>query len=164
MKLRREYKWVVFKALLDPILKYFCAVVLVLILVHGSNDWLAGNDWALYSQDLVGILLIAFFGVFPFLVSATFIEMDTIKGVLAVGIIRLVITVVLVLGTHALTWSTDSGITLGTIIRFFLIYVAFFVYSYFNAISINIEEKKLAEQINQQLDEFHKDENETHEG
>ena len=163
MKWRREYKWAIFKALLDSLFKYFCIVATVLIVVSWGRAWFSGNDWALYSQDLVRILLIAFFGGFPALLTAV-VETASAKGKLAEYIIRFFTTAVLVLGTHVVTEQTGSGITLDTIISFLLIYAAIVGYSYMNATNIELEEKKLAEQINQQLNEFHKDENETHEG
>jgi len=164
MKLRKEYRWAMFKALLDPTLKYFCVAVTALIIVNWSNAWFSDDNWTLYSQDLVRIFLIVFFGIFPTMMVEVFIETNSARGARTKNIVRFFITAIFVLGTYALIEPTGSGVTLGTIITFLLIYAAISVYSYFNATIIELKEKKLAEDINKRLNEIHKGENESHPG
>jgi hypothetical protein len=90
------------------------------------------------------------------------VEAVSTKGILFAKTLSFFLTAAPILGISALTQTTGSGITLRTIITFLLLYAAINVYSYFNATTLHLEEKKLADQINQHLDEFHKDENATH--
>jgi len=162
MKWRKEYKWQIFKALLDPTLKYFCFAALIIILVGAVSAWFAGYSWALYGHGLLYVLLIAFLGVFPSSIMSVLVETNSTKGFLLVNVIRVVITATLILGTSVLVDPTGSGISLGTIVRFLIIYAAFSVYSYLNATNIEIKDKKVADEINQKLSEFHNGKNETH--
>jgi len=164
MKLRKEHKYAIFKELLDPMLKYFCVVTTALILVNWGCAWFSDNDWAFYSQDIVRVLLMAFFGVFTHAMITVFVETNTTKGVLAANVLRFVIIGMLVFGTLVIALPTEGNITLGTVAIFILIYAVVSVYSTKNAIILDLREKKLADDINQQLDEIHKAENETHTG
>ncbi|MCL2170326.1 MAG: hypothetical protein FWB74_09935 [Defluviitaleaceae bacterium] len=162
MKLRKEHKMAIFKALLDTVFKYFCVVVTVLITVSWGRTWLNDGTWVLHSQDLMRILLVSFFGVFPNVMVEVFIETDSAKGARQKNIVRFGITALLVLGIDALIEQTYTGAPLGTVTTFLLVYIGISVYSYFNAINIELKEKKLAEDINERLNEIHKDENESH--
>jgi len=161
MKLRKEHKLVVFKTLLDTMLKYFCMVTVAIIIVSWGSTWFSGDTWVLHSQDFILILLIAFLSVFPNIMMSVFVETNSSKGILAVYIIGFVITATLVIGAVIIA-SPGGGITLGTIARFLLLYAVISIYSFKNSITIELQDKKLAEDINKQLDEIHKGENETH--
>jgi len=163
MKLRKEHRLAIFKALLDPMFKYFCVVVTTLIVVNWSHGGFF-TLWALRSQDLMRILLISFVGVLPNFMAEVFIETNSAKGVRRKNIVRFCITAILVLGIYALLETTQRGISIGTIATFLFVYGGINVYSYFNATNIEIKEQKLAEQINKRLNEIHKAENESHLG
>ena len=162
MKIRKERKWDIFKAMLDAVFKYFCVVVTVLIVVNLGHTGLSGDNWTLQSHDLVRILLMSLMGILPSFLGHVFIETTSAKGVLHKNITIFIITSVLVLGAHNLIVPSGGGITLSVIVTFLLVYGAVRLYSYFNATTIELEEKNTAMQINQRLNEIHSGENESH--
>ena len=168
MKLREKHKGAILKAALDTMFKYFCVVVVVLIVVNWGSAWFADGGWALYSQGLVSILLIALCGILPTLLVEVLVETTSAKGVRTKNAIRFITTAALVLGVYGMIQSAQAsaqgGISLRVIGIFLLVYGGVNIYSYFNATTIEIEENNLAEKINQRLNEFHHTQNETHQG
>lgn len=164
MTLRKEYRWVIFKGLLDAMFKYFCVVVMVLILIDWGYMWFAGNEWTLNSQALVRILVISFFGVVPSFIIEIFVAAQDAKAKRNKNIMRFGLTSLFVLGAYVLTATAQNGVTINTLINFLLVYGGIMLYSSFNATYIPLKERKLAEQINERLNEFHNSENETYHG
>jgi len=161
MKFRKKHKLTVLKALLAPMSNYFCIVALALIVINWVIAWFTGEGWVLYSQDLGRVLITAFVAVFPHMMMGIFVETTSAKDVLITHIALFIITALLVFGVLMLL---DSNIDLRTIITFFLAYASILAFTFKNAIIIDLRDKKLAGDINQQLDEIHKGENESHLG
>jgi len=167
MRLRKKHKLAIFKALLGPMFKNFCVIVVVVMIISWARAWFLDalslyEDWALHFSDLSRIFLIAFFSLLPSILLEVFVEASTARGQRAKKIIRFLAITVLVLGFFAIEDGRgDFSFGIGTVASFLLVYAAISIYFYFNAITIDIREKKLAEQINQQLDEIHSSENES---
>ena len=155
MKLRKQRAWAFYRASLDSKLKYFCIIVVLLILINRGAEL----ECALHGGELSRIFLMAFFGILPATLINMLVEATSTKGVLQMHLIIFASTAALILGTFALLEPSRS-ITLRTIVIFLVIYAAITIYSYFNAAVVIIEENKVADEINKRLGEFHK--NETH--
>jgi len=153
MKIRKKHKWPILKATLDQMFKYFCIVATVLLLINGGLAWVSGNDWILYNQDLLRLILSAFFAVLPLLL-AVFFEEYSIKGLPVLRVIRFVITAILVLGTLIIIQPTGRDVTLLTGVIFLFVYVAIDGYGY-------VTSRRLVLNINKKLDALHREENAT---
>ena len=166
MKLRKQRVWAFYKASLDNKLKYFCIIIVLLILINWIGHWTAGNEgaWVLHSGDLGRIVLLSFFGMLPATLANMLVEATSTKGVLQINLITFVSTAALVLGMFAVL-EPSGGITLRTIVIFLGIYAVLSVYSYFNAAVVIIRDNEVADEINKRLGEIHSNEthgNETH--
>ena len=154
MRWRRNNKWASFKLVADAMFKYFCIIVTMLLIITGVTAWLEGSDWALYSQDLLRYLLLAFAAVFPLLLLDVFFEPKTDHSLPAFKVIRIVLTIIFVLGTLLLL-EEPGGITIRTGVIFLVIFILIYGYSY-------LQNRQLATKVNKQLDALHRDENASH--
>lgn len=162
MKLRKINKMLILKNSYDFMFKYFCIVVVALLIASFANAWFAGNTWAIYEADLARILLISLFAILPSLACTIFIETISAKGVLVKNIIQFCLTALLTLSAYAIIEPSGSGLTFDTLITFLIVYAVIFIYSTLNAVTIEIKEKELADQINEKLNEIHNAQNESH--
>ena len=162
MKLRKTNKLAIFKNSYDFLFKYFCVVVVVILTISFINAQFEGAEWTINGADLARIFLISFFGVAPSMIATIFIETSSPKGVRIKNAIRFLATAFLVIGTYAVIGSSSGGVTFSTIATFLIAYAAVSIYSFFNAMTIEIKEKDIAEQINNRLNEIHNAKNESH--
>lgn len=163
MILRKKNRLTIFKALVDPMVKYYCIVVTLILLISRIWAWVGGNEWVLYSQDLTRLFLLALCSIAPSLLNV-FVEAKGAKGMLGIKATGFVLTLALVAVVHM--WFTPSGAGTGTsfIVTFLLVYAITFIYSSVYAVVINSNDKKVAEHINKKLAEIHRAENESHRG
>lgn len=159
MTLRRKNKLAVLKALVDPMVKYYCIVVTLILFITRISALVAGDEWVLYGQDITRLFLLALCGIAPSFFNI-FVETNSAKFVIALRALGFALTVVLVVVMHVLLSGT--GVSTNFIITFLLVYAIMFVYSSVYIVVININDKKVAEHINKQLAEIHDAESETH--
>ncbi|MCL2593155.1 MAG: hypothetical protein FWD82_07290 [Defluviitaleaceae bacterium] len=146
MRLRKDYRGLILRALLGQMFKYFCIITTILIITNGIIARITGSEWILYAQDLHRFLLVALFAVLPILIYA-FFESDGI----ILRIIHIGLTIVFAL--VPLLFMNDTG--RATLITFLFIFVAIYGYGYYT-------EKRAAIEINKKLAELHLEEDATH--
>ena len=150
MKIRKEYKWPIFKAISREAVMYFCLASTVMLMVNGGMAWFSGVEWVMYSRDMLRIFLAAFFAVVPIYMFAFFEESVPMR-LSVLRVLHFTVTAVLVVGVLLIVEPTGRDFTLRTGILFLVIYAAVYAYGLY-------KDRKTATLINKRLDELHMEE------
>jgi len=153
MIFRKDFGWSVLRKYLSYMLRIFCIVTTLSILINGVITLASSNEWVLYSRDLLRILLTSFSTVLPLLLFA-FFGVKTIKEASILRVVHFILTAIFFMVPLVLL-REPGDITIRMGIAFFLIFSG--VYGY-----ITYRDGRVATSINEKLDAMHRDENATY--
>ncbi|MCL2047466.1 MAG: DUF3021 domain-containing protein [Defluviitaleaceae bacterium] len=142
------------KEALKSIYISFCSIATFQLLFISSSVFWSDNEISMDAGGLFSLVVIAFFSSLPILL---FVHKETISRVELVlrKVAHFILTAAVVFSLLLYYEWLDTKNALFTVVFFLFLYIALYVYQTLRA-------KRLAAQINERLNAFHNEENETH--
>ena len=133
-----------------------CVIITLQIIFISLSAWISDSDRVIYARDMYQLVIVGFLAVLPtaFLFVKTLDEFMSLSGIKAVifRMLHLILTAAVVFGSLGFFGWMDAGNALRVFIIFLIIYGITTIIS-------ELRVRKLAKQLNERLDAFHKAEN-----
>jgi len=146
MRWRKEHKLPVFWAVLRQMSRYFCIVITITMLFNLGYSWMNDQEWLMHSDDALSLFFVVAIALLPALMFVFF------QGGLFLRLLHFGLTAGIPLTYIAVFESEPGGLTLRTLIMFFVIFISIYGIGYW-------QDKKTAIKLNEKLNAFHRGEN-----